>query len=306
MRDLAAYAAAVTVGGALRVFSDSAARRLGESLAGLAYRPFGVRREVVESQVAAAFPDRPPEWVRETARACYAHFGREAAATLRLGRAGRKAVLARTEGAGELPGRFRELSPKGAALIVTGHLGNWELAGTVLGGVGLPVSAVVRRQSGPFDRRLTKLREDLGIRTISEEEAPRGVRRALRSGRVVALVADQHAGPRGIRVSFLGRPASTFRGPARLALGCGVPLLFGALLREGDRYRIVLEPVQAPSEGASRRERELRLTRGWVERLEACVRARPEQYFWFHRRWKAARNPSGGQRSVGTAGAPAL
>lgn len=306
MRDLAAYLAAVTVEGALRALSDPAARRLGESLAGLAYRPLRLRREVVEAQIAAAFPDRPPAWVRETARACYAHFGREAAATLRLGRGGRRAVLARTEGAGELPGRFRRLSPDGPALIVTGHVGNWELAGTVLGGVGLPVSAVVRPQSGPFDRRLTKLREDLGIRTIPEGDAPRGVPRALRSGRVVALVADQHAGPRGVRVSFLGRPASTFRGPARLALGCGVPLLFGALLRDGDRYRIVLEPVEAPAAGASRRERERQLTRGWVERLEACVRARPEQYFWFHRRWKAAQDPSGGRAALGTAGAGPL
>ncbi len=291
--------------GALRALPEPSARRLGEGLAGLAYRPLGIRREVVESQIAAAFPDRPTTWVRETSRACYAHFGRETAATLRLGRAGRRAVLARTRGADELPGRFGELSPEGPALIVTGHVGNWELAGTVLGAVGLPVSAVTRPQSGPFDRRLTKVREELGIRTILEEDAPREVPRALRSGRVVALVADQHAGRRGTRVSFLGRPASTFRGPARLALGCGVPLLFGALLREGDGYRIVLEPVESPQEG-SRRERERRLTRGWVERLEACVRARPAQYFWFHRRWKAARSPSRGERAVGTAGPGAL
>jgi KDO2-lipid IV(A) lauroyltransferase len=99
----------------------------------------------------------------------------------------------------------------------------------------------------------------------------------------VALVADQDARGRGVFVPFLGRPASTFRGPARLSLETGAPLFFGAAIRDGDGYRAVVEPVESDLSGP---EAEVDLTRKWVARLEAWVRRHPDQYFWFHRRWK--------------------
>lgn len=312
MRDAASYWLARALEGALGRMSEPRARAVGERLGRLAYRPLAIRRGVVEAQIASAFPDRSADWVTRTARACYAHFGREAAVALRLGRAGRGAVLERTADAGRVRERYRALSGGGAAIVVTGHLGNWELAGSVLGAAGLPVSAVARRQQGRFERRLAALRADLGIETIPEGEAPRGVPRALAEGRVVALVADQHAGPRGTVVTFLGRPASTFRGPARLALACDVPLLFGALVREGEGYRALLErvgPAEPDARGAAAdegggaagagRDAEAALTRAWVARLEAAVRERPEQYFWFHRRWKAAERQAAGSPRPG-------
>ena len=115
------------------------------------------------------------------------------------------------------------------------------------------------------------------------EEARARMPDLIRSGVSVALVADQDARNRGIFVPFLGRPASTFRGPARLALETGAPLFFGAAIREGDGYRAVVEPVSTRRDGP---DAERDLTRAWVERLDYRVRLSPEQYFWFHRRWK--------------------
>ena len=105
----------------------------------------------------------------------------------------------------------------------------------------------------------------------------------IQSGTSVALVADQDAGNRGLFVPYLGRLASTFRGPARLSMSTGAPLFFGAAIREGDRYRAILEPVET---GLTGNDAELDLTRNWVQRLETWVRRVPDQYFWFHRRWK--------------------
>jgi KDO2-lipid IV(A) lauroyltransferase len=170
------------------------------------------------------------------------------------------------------------------AVIVTGHLGNWEAAGAAVSQLGMPLAAVVKRQSNSrFDGLLVESRRRLGIEPIYMEEARVRMPDLIRSGVSVALVADQDARNRGIFVPFLGRPASTFRGPARLALQTGAPLFFGAAIREGDGYRAVVEPVIADRNGPGA-EREL--TRSWVERLEYRVRLHPEQYFWFHRRWK--------------------
>lgn len=286
VRDRAALGLTRALEGALAALPERAALLLGESMGRLARRPLRIRRAVVERQIAAAFPGRSPSWVRETARGCYLHFGREVAATVRLVRSGRDSILRRTVGAEEVPEVLQEAAAGGGAIVVTGHLGNWELAGSVLGVAGRPVTAVARRQQGPFERRLERLRAALGIETVYPDAAPRRLPRALAAGHVVAMAADQHAGSRGVVVTFMGRRASTYRGPARLALACGVPLLFGALVRDGAGYRALVEPVRTAGDG--RPEEEMELTRGWVAHLERAARARPEQYFWFHRRWKAA------------------
>ncbi|MFQ5680188.1 MAG: lysophospholipid acyltransferase family protein, partial [Gemmatimonadota bacterium] len=283
---------------ALAALPEEVAVRLGAGIGGVAYRPLRIRRGTVERQLRAAFPGRPERWVRAVARACYRHFGREAVATLRIGRAGPPALLERLVNPEEPAATYeRCASAGGGALVVTGHLGNWELAGACLAALGLPVTAVVRRRETGAERRLAELRERLGIESVPMSAAPGRLRAALAEGRTVALVADQHAAARGIAVPFLGRPASTFLGPARLALALRAPLFFGALLREGSAYRAVLRPIPAPEPG---RGAERELTRRWVAVLEEAVRDHPEQYFWFHRRWKLAEGTGGGRNASGS------
>lgn len=280
------YAGARGLEAAFSVLPAAAAVRAGGALGQLAWRPLGIRRGVVTRQIGAAFPDRSREWLRSTARACYRHFGREIAALARLGRIDPETLLARTAGVRRARDRYRKVAGGGGAIVVTGHIGNWELAGAVLAAMGLPVTAVVRRQHNRrFDRHLRLLRRRLGIETVYMRQAARKLPGALASGAAVALVADQDAGSRGRFVTYLGRPASTFRGPSRLALRYDVPLLFGAMVREADGYRAILEEVEGGG-GSGGEEAERGLTRRWVRRLETEVRARPEQYFWFHRRWK--------------------
>lgn len=282
-RDLAEYVPARAVEAALGSLPRSAAERLGQAAGGGAFR-LGTRRAVVEQQIAAAFPQRTPEWVAETARACYRHFGREIATIARIGRVGGGWLVPLVREGADVVDHHREVTRGGGAIIVTGHIGNWEAAGACLAAHGLPMAAVVKRQRNPaFNERMLRTRRVAGIEPIYMQDARTRIPLALREGKTVALVADQDAGERGVFAPFLGRPASTFRGPARLALAQDVPLFFGAILRSGAEYSAVLEPVEA-SEHAE--DPELDLTRRWVSRLEAQVREHPDQYFWFHRRWK--------------------
>lgn len=292
-------AAARATEGLLGRLPEGAGRALGTALGTLAHRPLGIRRGVVMRQVAAAFPERDAVWVEAVVRGCYRHFGRELTLLPGLRRAGPDALRARTAGREEVREVFRAHGVPGrGAVVVTGHVGNWELAGAVLAGFGLRVFAAYRPPDPPFDGWVAELRRGLGVEPVPESRAPLRLLRALREGGVVALVADQHAGPRGAVVTFLGRQASTWRGPSRLALRADVPLFFGALLREGAGYRARLEPVPRPAapdagdggdgwSGTAEGD-DAALTGRWVRRLEAAVRERPEQYFWFHRRWKTA------------------
>lgn len=295
-RDAAEYLPAFLAASVLSRFPAGTARRLGMAAGGAAWR-VGIRRQVVERQITDAFPERSGAWVRATSAACYRHFGRESAAIARLGRDGGSHLPAGMVDGDLAVSRYRSLtSPDRGALIVTGHLGNWEVAGAFLAAAGLDMAAVVKQQRNPsFDAWMLRTRRHLGIEPVYMQDANRRIPELVAGGAAVALVADQDAGGRGVFVPFLGRPASTFRGPARLALALDVPLFFGAVVREGERYRAILEHVPPPGD-VERAEEEM--TRRWVARLEERVRALPEQYFWFHRRWKTVPpgNPDGPAR----------
>ena len=238
-----------------------------------------IRRHVAESQLAASFPDARAEWLRETVRACYRHFGRETAVLMggepRLGRS-----LGRVVDARSLAARLRVAAAlRGGAVVVTGHLGNWELGAAAVRSCGIPVVAVAYPQRGGAARHIDAMRSRMGLTVLYRGAgAGRGALRALQSGGVVALVADQHAGHGSAPVDFLGRPAWTSLGPARLSLAAGVPLFFAALVRDGHEYRLLHEEIQCDAPLAA--------TRRWIRALETQIRRRPAQYFWFHRRWK--------------------
>jgi KDO2-lipid IV(A) lauroyltransferase len=270
-----------------RVLGERGGAALGRALGQLAYRPLGIRRALVESQLRAAFPEQGEGWIRATARGAYGHLGREAMAMIRLAALDAEAVLERTEFVGL--DAFRAALERGHGVVmVTGHFGNWEIGGAALAVRGFPLDVVAQRQSNPlFDRALVAARERLGMRVIERGRAPKEGLRSLRQGRAVAFVADQDAKRAGVFVPFFGRPASTHRGPALLALRTGAPLFLGTPLRTAEGgYRIGLEEVEVEREG-SLDEIVDRWTARFTARLEAAVRTAPEQYFWHHRRWKS-------------------
>jgi KDO2-lipid IV(A) lauroyltransferase len=269
------------------LLGEGAAARLGGGLGRLVYRSLGIRREVVEAQLRASFPERDEAWVRETAAASYAHLGREGLAMLRLASLSPDEVLARTEVEGLE--RFQEAVSAGKGVVmVTGHLGNWEIGGAALAVRGVPIDVVAQRQSNPlFDRLVVETRERLGMRVIPRGRATRQGVRSLREGRVVAFVADQDAKGAGAFVPFFGRLASTHRGPAMLALRTGASLFvgLGMLRTPAGGYRGRIEEVVVDRGGEVEAVVQ-QLTAAFTARLEAGVRTAPDQYFWQHRRWK--------------------
>ena len=291
---------------ALRAAPEPVALAAGGALGVVSGTVLRLRRRLVERQIAASFPGAGPRRVRATARACYRHFGREVA--LLTGGASRiERALSRVVDEAELGPRLRTaVAQHGGAVIVSGHLGNWELGAAAIRALGVEVTAVVQPQRGAFGQRLRDMRAALGFEVLSRGGAARPALVALRSGRILALVADQHAGRGGAPVSFLGRPAWTSLAPARLSVAAGVPLFFAALVRDPSGHRIVHEEIDpAPIRNG---ERAVDITRRWVRALERQIRARPEQYFWFHRRWKGVRTDvaqdarKGGERDVTPAG----
>ena len=281
------YAMRATIGG-LRALSWDAACKFGEKLGALGYRPLGIRKRVVERQIAAAFPDLGPEAVVNLARESYAHLGRtfiETALLDTLGKDGLQKLVESVEGWEEI----EEVMSKGkGAVLVTGHIGNWELAGSYVAARGVPLDAIVRGMANPlFDAYINHTREVIGMTVVPDSEAVRRTPRSLRAGRAVAFVADQGVmGLASTFVPFFGRPAKTPRGAAVFALRFDVPVVFVVALRKPNgRYRIVVERIEAPQTGDRDRDVDAIVAR-FTQHLEKWVRAVPAQYFWQHRRWR--------------------
>ncbi|GAB4315362.1 MAG: lauroyl/myristoyl acyltransferase [Candidatus Sumerlaeia bacterium] len=176
------------------------------------------------------------------------------------------------------------------AIIVSGHLGNWELM-PVYGSVryNLPMTAVAKPlHNRRIDKWVVELRQSVGVKILSSREGGRGLRDALRRGETVGFVADQNAGRRGELLTFFNHPASTYIGPALMALLMNVPLIPAFAVRCGfQRYRLIFHPpLQPPQNAASAKEAARDMMQQFNNLLEDLIRRHPEQYFWFHNRWK--------------------
>jgi KDO2-lipid IV(A) lauroyltransferase len=173
-------------------------------------------------------------------------------------------------------------------VLVTGHFGSWELMGAFLAAGGWPIDYLVGEQ---HNIRVNELMNDrrrmFGIGLIEMGVAARGVIKAVRNGRMVCMLSDQDAGSDGVIVEFLGRPASTPKGPAAFALKTGAPLACGFIIREGFKQRIVIEPPFDFTPTGSKEADIKRLTQAYTSLLERYVREYPDHWFWPHRRWKS-------------------
>ena len=284
----AEYTAFRAVIGALGTLDWERAGNLGARIGALGYRPLGIRRRVVERQIAAAFPGLDDAAVVRIARAAYEHLGRTSIEATMLARLGRGAVLDLFEGADSWDAVEQALAKGRGLILVTGHLGNWELAGAYLAARGVPLDAIARRMSNPlFDRYLTETRSRIGMVVVHDADAVRRTPRSLRENRAVAFLADQGVlGLASTFVPFFGRPAKTPRGPAVFALRLQVPLVFGVAIRQpGGKYRLAFEPVLVEDTGDRDRDVDAIVAR-YTATLERWVRRYPEQYFWHHRRWR--------------------
>ena len=174
-------------------------------------------------------------------------------------------------------------------LLLTAHLGNWELLAAASVHTGYPLSVVVRPlDSAVLDRVVTRFRERGGVEVIAKRRALRGVRDALRRGRMVAILLDQNASRReGVFVPFFGEPASTSKSLALLALWSGAPVVPVFIQREREgRHRVTIEPAVPPPTTGDREQDILAFTAAFSRIVESRIRRSPEQWFWMHRRWR--------------------
>jgi len=177
----------------------------------------------------------------------------------------------------------------GRALLLTAHLGNWELLPAANHVTGYPLSVVMRPLDAPWlDGMATRLRQKTGVDLIDKRAALRPVLRALAGRGMVGILLDQNASRReGVFVPFFGRLASTSKSLAVLALRTGTPIVPTFIRREdAGTHRIVVRPALPLPDAGDLEAAVVALTTRCTEAIEAAVRETPEQWLWMHNRWR--------------------
>jgi len=176
-------------------------------------------------------------------------------------------------------------------IVVTGHIGNWEVVGfAVSRTLGRVVSVGKPLSNHLLDSYLRKLRNRAGQELVPTDGAVGAMIKELQQGGVVGLLVDQRASHGGATLRFFGIEASTHTTPAALALKYGSPIVILYDRRIGRRFRHrikVLDPILP--EAGTREESLLRTSQRINDTLEAIIRAEPDQWLWVYSRWKKKR-----------------
>ncbi|MDY3562642.1 lysophospholipid acyltransferase family protein [Gemmata sp. JC673] len=305
--DYAVYLVVRLLVAAVQTMPPRWAYAVADALAWLLYTLVKSRRRIALENVRAAFPELANDPVKadRLVRAMFGHFAQSVVELMLIPRKLHVGTwrkhLALPEGNLTLP----HLLTGRAALIVTAHFGNWEIAGFHLGLCGFRTHAIARALDNPYLQRFAlHFRQRTGQTIIDKNDDFEFLTEVLKGGGKVATLADQDAGPRGVFVDFFGRPASTHKAVALMAMQfdavmvvIGVPRVPRTAYPQRPDfdptdplaplfYAVRVADVIDPREYASDPNAVKHMTQRYSAALEALIREYPEQYFWLHRRWK--------------------
>ena len=256
---------------------------LAKTLGSFVYSFIGFRKQVVLDNLHIAFGNEKPEAeIAELARQTYQNIAMsfiELMVSQKLINSALHMIEVK-----HIEVVHRLLKKGHGLILISGHLGNWELQGAAAAAIiKSPITVAATKQSNPYiNRFITQRRNELGMQVAGSKGARRLLLRALKNHEAIALVADQNAGRDAVFVDFFGKLAATQPGPAQLALKYKAPMVVAAALRTGPgKFKILHLEVEILDDDTVES-----LTQRHVKILEGFIRQYPEQYFWLHRRWK--------------------
>jgi KDO2-lipid IV(A) lauroyltransferase len=284
------YAVFRAVAGLFAILPRTLALRVGPLIGELLYRFDRRHRRIALFNLGLAFPEKSDDERRAILRRSCRNLGRVAAewchfASLDAGSIRDYVTV------DDPPGWQAALAmaAERGAVILTAHLGNFELLAFAHGLLGHPITLVHKPMRNPLiDDAITDRRARAGTTSLAKKTAAKAALRALHEHRIVAIPADQNQTRRyGVFVDVFGVPACTTPGPARLAMLSRAPVVPVFLVRDGetDRHRIVLLPQIELIHTGDREADIVANTQRCSDAIEQMLRRYPDQWIWFHRRW---------------------
>lgn len=267
--------------------------------------PFNRKRlQRTQDRIAFAFPDWDEERCRATAQQVWRHLGSIVVESLYTPRLMTDDAWTGMMSQGTVHQGYQAMLRGGPVLTLTGHIGNFDLGGTALALLGVPMQAVFRPLDfEPMDRWVRRTREVRGMRVVAKYGAVRELPDLMNQGAVPTFVADQNAGDRGVFVPFFGRLTSSYKSVALLALATKAHIVVGGAIRTPlndarrirgsgrvhGRFGLRLDLVDTfgPEDWEGQPDPIYYITARYRRAIEEMIRGEPEQYFWMHNVWKS-------------------
>ena len=237
----------------------------------------------------ASFPEKSEQWIWETAKRSFEHIAMLAVDVLftpRLVKPYNWWSYSRYKNVERVKWMMKEGR---GLLMVTGHYGDFEIMGYLLGLFGFDIYSIARPLDNKFiSKYLYGIRQQAGQRIIDKKGAAELMARITSSGATLGFIADQDAGKKGIFVDFFGRKASTYKSIGLLAITNDIPIVVGYSRRVDNRFyfEIGINRIIFPEEWAEKDDPLTWVTAEYTMAIEEFVRQDPSQYWWLHRRWK--------------------
>lgn len=269
------------------ILPRSVALRLFGGLGAVAFVLLRKDRIRTEVNLSLAFPERSRQEVRSLAGRVYVELGRNCADVFRLPwlRWDELGSFVSVEGLSY----FEEALSRGkGVVVVTGHIGCWELMAAYFSMTGYPLAVVVRPlRDQRLERLIDGLRRSKGMKPISRVSNVKAAYSWLKRGGVLGVLIDQDTSVKGVFCDFFGRPAYTPAGPAYLALRTGASIVPMAIQLEEDGTHMVRvkEPIGVP-ESLDTEACVQTVMQACTQAIEDYIRHRPTQWVWMHERWK--------------------
>ncbi|HKX27563.1 MAG TPA: lysophospholipid acyltransferase family protein [Blastocatellia bacterium] len=288
-RNYLEYAVAWSILKSVGLLPRPIALRAGQAVGALAHAVLPHLRRQAEINLRLAFPELGPDDLDRIKRGVYRNLGRLLGEISQFPRFNRENIASVVTYEGLENYLYAKEQGRGVILL-TGHIGAWELSVYAHSIYGYPMSFLARRVDNPLVEQLaSSYRTRYGNRGIDKKNSVREVLKTLKSGGVVGILADLNATrEEGVFCNFFGRPACTTAGVAALALRSGAVVLPGYLVwdESANLHRLHFERPLETVDTGNQREDIMANTAQYAEVIESIIRRYPDQWLWIHRRWR--------------------
>jgi len=258
--------------------SISSQYHLAQWLASLGYHHIPKRKNLARRNLMRAFPNQSEGWIENTLKNSYQFFAYNFIQFLAFPGAWETAQY-------DIHGKDvldEALKQKKGVVFISAHFGVWEMLGVWLGLNNYKLVGVAHRQRNQGANKFFQEQRELsGVKHIFRKEPLEKMYAILNENKLLGLVSDQDAKKKGVFIDFFGMQASTPKGAALFHKNTNAPMIFSVCVRTGfQKYQLEFLPIIAGDDTTEK------ITQAYTVILEKLIHAYPEQYFWFHRRWK--------------------
>ena len=272
------YSALSVLSSILKILSVRKLHILSQNIASILFNYIPKRKNTALKNLKIAFPDKSDEWINTTLKKCYSFFTYNFLQFLAFP-FDPNSIEIEVVGKKYLNNAINENS---GTVLVSAHFGSWEILGYWFGINNYPLVGIAQKQKNKGANLFFEEKRQLsGTKQVYRKSSMDSLYEILNANKILGLVSDQDARGKGVFVDFFNKPASTHKGAALFHLNTNASLIFGICVQKNiGKYLVEFIPINSKKKSTED------ITQLYTTIIEQSIKKYPEQYFWFHNRWK--------------------